>query len=58
MTSRTWFATASYSLLLVSLSGLLQAQPLQFRSDLQVRDLDGKTATGKLYIVSIPSRSK
>jgi hypothetical protein len=56
MTSRTWFATASYSILLVSLSGASQAQPLQFRSDLQVRDLDGKTANGKLYVGAAKQR--
>src|ERR1700704_4871658 len=56
MTSRTWFATESYSILLVSLSGALQAQALQFRSDLQVRDLDGKTATGKLYVGAAKQR--
>jgi hypothetical protein len=58
MTSRTWFATASYSVLFVSLPAALhaQAQPLQFRSDLQVRDLDGKTATGKLYVGAAKQR--
>ncbi len=57
MTSRKWFATASYSVLLVSLSGALQAQaPLQFKSDLLVRDLDGKTATGKLYVGAAKQR--
>lgn len=55
----TWLGRASYSALLVGLSVAAQAQapaPVPFSGEIQVRDLDGGTGTGKLYIGAAKQR--
>ena len=46
-----WLGRASCCALLVGLSAVAQAQvPVQFSGEIVVRDLDGGTGTGKLYV--------
>ncbi len=52
----TFLARASTTALIVGLAAAAHAQAIQFRGDLQVRDLDGGTATGKLYVGSTPKQ--
>ena len=55
-TSR-WLGRASYCALFVGLSVAAQAQaPVQFSGEIVVRDLDGGTGTGKLYIGATKQR--
>ena len=47
----TWLARASYCALFAGLAAAAQAQaPVQFSGEIVVRDLDGGTGTGKLYV--------
>ncbi len=52
----TLLGRASTTALIVGLAAAAQAQTVQFRGDLQVRDLDGGTATGKLYVGGTPKQ--
>jgi hypothetical protein len=57
MSAGSWLGRASYSAVLVGLSVAAQAQaPVQFSSDFQVRDLDGGTGAGKLYVGAAKQR--
>jgi hypothetical protein len=54
-----WLGRVFVCALSAGLSVLLQAQgqaPVQFKADIQVRDLDGKAGTGKLYIGAAKQR--
>jgi hypothetical protein len=52
-----WLGRASYCALLVGLAFAAQAQaPVQFSGEIVVRDLDGGTGTGKLYIGATKQR--
>lgn len=53
----TWLGRASYCALFVGLAAAAQAQaPVQFSGEILVRDLDGGTGTGKLYIGATKQR--
>ena len=53
----TWLGRASYSVLLAGFAVAAQAQaPVQFSGEIVVRDLDGGTGTGKLYIGAAKQR--
>lgn len=52
-----WRGRSSYCALFVALSAVPRAPaqtPVRFRAEPQVRDLDGKTATGKLCVGGTP----
>jgi len=52
-----WFGRVSSSAVLISLAAVAQAQaPVQFSGEIVVRDLDGGTGTGKLYIGAAKQR--
>src|SRR5215510_1441488 len=56
-TTRTWLGRASYSVLLIALAAGAQAQaPVQFSGEIVVRDLDGGTGTGKVFIGATKQR--
>jgi len=53
----TWLCRASYCALVVGITVAAQAQaPVQFSGEIVVRDLDGGTGTGKLYIGATKQR--
>jgi hypothetical protein len=56
-----WRDGASYGALFVAWSAVSRAQaqtPVLFRSDPQVRDPDGKSATGNLYVDGAPRAAR
>ena len=56
-TIRTWLRRASYSAVLIGLVAGAHAQaPIQFSGEIVVRDLDGGTGTGKLYVGAAKQR--
>jgi hypothetical protein len=56
-TRTKWLGRASFSAVLVGLAVGAQAQsPVQFSGEIQVRDLDGGTGTGKLYVGAAKQR--
>jgi hypothetical protein len=53
----TWLSRTSYCAVLVGITAAAQAQaPIQFSGEIQVRDIDGGTGTGKLYIGATKQR--
>lgn len=52
----TWLARTSYCALLVGIAAAAHAQTVQFSGEIVVRDLDGGTGTGKLYVGAAKQR--
>ena len=57
MSATLWLGRASYCALLVGIAAAAQAQaPVQFSGEITVRDLDGGTGTGKVFVGATKQR--